>query len=44
MGEVEKGKYNGKGLFYRKENNSWELNEYKDGNVINYIKGGEGRP
>lgn len=44
MGEVLKGKYHGKGLFYRMESNMWELNEYKEGRVIKQIKAGEGRP
>lgn len=44
MGEVLKGKYHGKGLYYRKENNLWELNEYKDGQIFSNIKCGDGKP
>jgi hypothetical protein len=39
-----KGKYHGKGLYYRKESNSWELNEYNEGRIVKNIKAGEGRP
>jgi hypothetical protein len=44
MGEVQKGVYHGKGLFYRKSNNTWELNEYHEGRVVKPIKAGEGKP
>jgi len=44
MGEVKQGKMHGKGLYYRKEENVWELNEYKEGKVAKSIKGGDGRP
>ena len=44
MGEVKDGKYDGKGLYFDKEQNKWELNEYKDGESVNPIKSGEGRP
>jgi hypothetical protein len=44
MGEVDDGKYHGKGLIYRKENDTWEFNLYKEGRIMNNIEAGKGRP
>jgi len=44
MGEVLQGEFNGKGLFYQKEADCWELNVYKDGQKLDTLKQGQGRP
>lgn len=44
MGEVEDGKFHGKGLFYRKSANQWELGVYDQGKQLKCIKNGDGRP
>ena len=37
------GKYHGKGLFYKNQENLWELNEYEHGKVAKNIKTGNGK-
>ena len=44
MGEVFNGEFHGKGLFYQRESDSWELNVYKDGQKQDTLKQGQGRP
>lgn len=44
MGEVKEGLFHGKGLFYRKSENEWELGEYEEGKLTKALKSGEGRP
>lgn len=44
MGEVLDGQYHGKGLFYRKALNEWELGLYEEGKLIHTVESGEGRP
>ncbi len=44
MGEVTKAQYHGKGLFYKFKDDTWELNEYREGKIVKQIKAGEGRP
>jgi hypothetical protein len=44
MGEVWKGQYHGKGILYVRETDEWTLSIYKDGEMVDTLKEGKGKP